>query len=60
MPDRCAYCQEVRPPGGTNHLVLNGGELWIEFCSPCGKKSTLTNSETGESLTVQQLYDRKD
>ena len=58
MPDRCSYCEEVRPVGGTNHLVLNDGKLWIEFCPPCGDGSTITNADTGESLTVKQLYDR--
>ena len=58
MPNKCSYCQEVRPAGGTNHLVLNDGELWIEFCPPCGESATVTNTETGESLTVKQYYDR--
>jgi len=58
MPNKCSYCQEVRPAGGTKTLVLNDGELWIEFCPPCGDGSTMTNAETGESLTVKQLYDR--
>jgi len=56
MPDRCSYCEQVRPVGGTDHLVL--GKLWIEFCPPCGEASTVTNTETGESLTVKQKFDQ--
>ena len=49
MPDRCCYCDEVRPVGGTDHLQL--GTLWIEFCPPCGEKAT-------ESLTVKAKFDQ--
>lgn len=48
------FCEEKKP---TNHLVLNGGELWIEFCQPCGKVETLTNDK-GETLTIQQIFDK--
>ena len=58
MADQCAFCGERRPNGGTNHLVLNGGELWIEFCLPCGQREVLTNGDTGETLTVVQLFNR--
>jgi hypothetical protein len=54
MADKCSFCKEKKP---TNHLVLNGGDLWIEFCKPCGEKETLTNDK-GETLTVQQIYDK--
>lgn len=54
MADVCRYCGCNKP---TNHLVLNGGSLWIEFCEDCGKKETLTNSK-GETLTVQEIYDK--
>ena len=54
MADKCSFCEEKKP---TNHLVLNGGDLWIEFCKPCGEKETLTNSK-GETLTIQQIYDK--
>jgi len=56
MPDRCSYCEQVRPVGGTDHLVL--GKLWIEFCPPCGEKATVSNAETGESLTVKAKFDQ--
>jgi len=56
MSDYCTFCDTRRPEGGTNHLVLNGGDLWIEFCKPCGEKETLTNQD-GESITVQELFD---
>jgi len=54
MADICNFCEEKKP---TNHLVLNGGELWIEFCSSCGEKETLTNQK-GETLTIQQIFDK--
>lgn len=58
MSDYCNMCETHRPDGGTNHLVLNNGELWIEFCKQCGESETLTNPETKETLTVQALFDR--
>jgi hypothetical protein len=54
MADKCGYCGEKTP---TNHLVLNGGALWIEFCKPCGDKETLTNQD-GETFTIQQIFDK--
>lgn len=54
MADKCGYCGEQTP---TNHLVLNGGALWIEFCKPCGMKETLINNN-GETLTIQQIYEK--
>ena len=58
MSDYCSFCETRRPDGGTDHLVLNGGELWLEFCEPCGKSETLTNPETDETITVKALFDR--
>jgi len=57
MADFCGYCETRHPEGGTNHLVLNGGALWIEFCPKCGEKETLT-SDTGEVITVAELFKR--
>lgn len=57
MPNRCAFCEVTRPIGGTNHLVLNGGEIWIEFCPACGDKEEL-ESDTGEVITVSALFAR--
>jgi hypothetical protein len=56
MADCCSYCELNKP---TNHLVLNGGKLWIEFCDDCGNERELTNEETGETVTVKQLFDRR-
>jgi hypothetical protein len=56
MADRCVICNESKP---TNHLVLNGGDLWIEFCEPCGEKETLTN-QNGETLTIKQIFDKNE
>lgn len=60
MADHCNICDTRRPEGGTQHLVLNGGELWIEFCQSCGERETLTNSETGETITIKELFERGD
>jgi len=58
MPDTCGICETIRPTGGTNHLVLNDGEMWIEFCEPCGHKIKLKNHNTNEELTIKELFDR--
>lgn len=58
MADHCCFCDTRRPPGGTNCLILNGGELWLEFCSTCGETEKLTNAETGETVTVAELFNR--
>jgi hypothetical protein len=55
MSDRCTFCEERKP---TNHLILNEGALWLEFCGDCGETEKLTNPETEEVITVQALYDR--
>ena len=55
MADHCCFCDTRRPKGGTNHLVLNGGQVWIEFCADCGEKETLTNPEIG-TVTVSELF----
>jgi len=56
MANECCFCGERH--GKTDALVLNGGNLWIEFCKDCGQKETLTNPETGEVIKVQALFDR--
>ena len=58
MADHCAICDTRRPEGGTNHLVLNGGELWIEFCEPCGEQAMVQNEATGEEISIRALFDR--
>ena len=57
MADYCNICETRRPEGGTNHLVLNKGELWIEFCQEC-EQHTLKNKDTGEETTVKELFDK--
>jgi hypothetical protein len=54
MADKCNFCGENKP---TNHLVLNGGNLWLEFCKECAKKETLTN-QRNETYTLQEIYDK--
>lgn len=56
MADQCSICEERRPKGGTDHLVLNGGSLWIEFCKKCGENETLTNAD-GETKTIKEVLD---
>ncbi len=53
MPDRYTFCCVSRI--ATNHLVLNGGEMWIEFCTPCADRHVLTNAQ-GEVWTIAQLW----
>jgi hypothetical protein len=54
MADKCNFCEEKKP---TNHLILNGGGLWLEFCKECGKKETLTNQDN-ETYTLEQIYEK--
>lgn len=56
MADHCSFCDTRRPMGGTNILILNGGEFWAEFCPRCGDSEWLTNGETGEEITVGNLF----
>ena len=55
MSDYCNICETRRPEGGTQHLVLNDGKLWLEYCKTCGENETLTNAETGETKTIAEL-----
>jgi hypothetical protein len=55
MSDYCNICETRRPQGGTQHLVLNGGELWLEYCQSCGDTETLTNPSTGEVKTIAEV-----
>lgn len=56
MADYCCFCDTRRPEGGTNHLILNGGEMWLEFCTTCGDREWLENPLTGERITVYNLF----
>lgn len=56
MADHCNFCDTRRPCGGTNILVA--GDNWFEFCPTCGELETLTNAETGETITVAELFRR--
>ena len=55
MSDYCNICDTRRPQGGTQHLVLNEGELWLEYCQTCGDNEKLTNPETGEFKTIAEV-----
>lgn len=54
MPNHCQFCDIVRPKGGTNHLVLNNGEWWIEYCPKCGDEQVLED-EDGKFYTLNQI-----
>jgi hypothetical protein len=56
MPDTCTICDTIRPQGGTHHLVLNEGKMWLEFCKRCGETTKLKNEETNEEKTIAELY----
>ena len=56
MADYCVFCDTRRPEGGTNMLVLNKGEVWLEFCQHCGDREWLENALTGERITVYNLF----
>lgn len=60
MSAYCVFCDTRRPPGGTNHLVLNGGKVWLEFCTTCGDREWLVNGLTGERITVYNLFAKGD
>ena len=55
MSDYCNICDTRRPQGGTNLLILNEGDLWLEYCKECGESEKLTNPETGEVKTISEL-----
>lgn len=55
MSDYCNICNTRRPQGGTNHLILNYGELWLEYCNKCGEFEKLANPVTGEVKTIAEL-----
>ena len=57
MADHCSFCDTRRPDGGTNVLIISEG-TWLEFCKPCGDTEILTNAETGEEVTVAELFSR--
>lgn len=60
MPDRCDICDEFNPKGGTETMFLGPPIGWqhFQFCIPCGETTKVENVETGETLTLKQLYDR--
>lgn len=59
MADYCQFCEVRHPEGGTKHLVLNGGKVWLEFCPKCGDKEVLTNQD-GEEFTLNQIFNHED
>ena len=39
-------------------LILNGGDLWLDFCDSCGDNLTLTRND-GVKMTYNEIYDLK-
>lgn len=56
MANHCGFCDTRRPVDGTTIMVLGGN--WVEFCPLCGEMETLTNEETGETCTVNEVCRR--
>ena len=61
--DYCVCCnKELGIAGDSDEkyktLVLNGGDIWLDFCDKCGYTETLTNGDTGEVLTFNELYNQ--
>jgi len=54
MSNYCVFCETKRPSTGTNTLVL--GDEWLEFCRPCGHSEKLTNSQTGETKSIIEVW----
>ena len=54
MAYHCSICDTRRYCGPTNILVLDG--QWIEFCESCGDREYLTNRETGEEMTIANVF----
>jgi hypothetical protein len=62
--DYCVGCdKELGVKGDVDEkykvLILNGGDLWLDFCDKCGDTETLTNGNSGEVLTFNELYNQK-
>jgi hypothetical protein len=55
MANQCSFCgiRHVE----TSMMVLNEGNMWVEFCSYCGENNVLHNELTNETLLVRELYD---
>lgn len=56
MANECTFCGQRHIE--TNMLVLNGGNMWVEFCASCGDTNVLRNAENGEVLLVRELWAR--
>ena len=54
MANHCNLCDTRRPEGGTQHLILNQGKLWVEFCKSC--RDVEMKSKDGKTKTVYQLW----
>lgn len=54
MAYHCSICDTRRYCGPTKILVLDGN--WYEFCEHCGDRHYLTNRETGEEMTIANVF----
>jgi len=48
----CFFCNDSSKD--TQCVVLNAGELWLDFCEDCGNSETLEN-DSGEKMLVQDI-----
>lgn len=49
----CFFCNDSSKV--TQCVVLNAGELWLDFCVDCGNSQTLENGESGEKVLVRDI-----
>jgi len=48
----CFFCND--PSKDTQCVVLNAGELWLDFCWDCGNSETLENG-SGDRVLVRDI-----
>ena len=54
MADHCWICG--KDTDQTSYMVIDGDDT-MDFCPPCGDKKTLTDSFTGETATLREIYE---
>src|SRR5690242_17776703 len=60
MSNECSFCG-VRHID-TSMLILNNGEVWIEYCESCGKRETLVRKDAEGHMieaTIAQIAEDK-
>ena len=54
--DYCIFCNVWTPKGGTKHLILNDGKLWVEFCKECGEKEKAHLPKENQDVKIEELH----